>query len=160
MTCSVRPSAHPKADAGFTLLETVCVLVIIAMLAAIVIPALPQGTSRARLESYAIATAALLKSDHDAAVRRGSQVATEVNAEARLIRSGASDRVVRIPNDVTFDALLAARCRQHAVRSTIHFFSSGMSCGGAIALTRSGFGYEIRVNWLTGGVEIVPLNHA
>jgi len=27
---------------------------------------------------------------------------------------------------------------------------------GAIALTRLGVGYEIRVNWLTGGVEIVP----
>ena len=34
--------------------------------------------------------------------------------------------------------------------STIRFFASGMSCGGAIALTRLGVGYEIRVNWLTG----------
>ncbi len=160
MTSPVRPSAKRRADAGFTLLETVCVLAILAMLAAIVIPALPQGTSRARLESYAIATAALLKSDHDAAIRRGSQIATEVNAAARLIRSGSTDRVVRIPDDVAFDALLAARCRQYTVRSTIHFFPSGMSCGGAIALTRLGFGYEIRVNWLTGGIEIVPLNHA
>ena len=31
-----------------------------------------------------------------------------------------------------------------------------MSCGGAIALTRLGIGYEIRINWLTGGVEVVP----
>ena len=28
-------------------------------------------------------------------------------------------------------------------------------CGGTIALARPGMGYEIRVNWLTGGVEIV-----
>jgi general secretion pathway protein H len=40
----------------------------------------------------------------------------------------------------------------------IVFFASGMSCGGVIALTRLGVGYQIRVNWLTGGVEIVPLN--
>ena len=40
----------------------------------------------------------------------------------------------------------------------IVFFASGMSCGGVIALTRLGAGYQIRVNWLTGGVEIVPLN--
>jgi general secretion pathway protein H len=32
-----------------------------------------------------------------------------------------------------------------------------MSCGGVIALTRLGVGYQIRVNWLTGGVEVVPL---
>jgi general secretion pathway protein H len=33
-----------------------------------------------------------------------------------------------------------------------------MSCGGTIALSRSGVGYQIRVNWLTGGVEVVPVN--
>jgi general secretion pathway protein H len=31
-----------------------------------------------------------------------------------------------------------------------------MSCGGTIAMARPGMGYEVRVNWLTGGVEIVP----
>jgi len=160
MTSPAGPAAGRRGESGFTLLEIVCVLAVFAMLAAIVVPVLPRGTTRARLESYAIATAALLKADHDAAVRRGTQIVTEVNAASRLIRSGATDRVVRIPNDVAFDALLAARCNKHLVRSTIGFFSSGMSCGGAIALTRLDFGYEIRVNWLTGGVEIVPLNPA
>ena len=30
-----------------------------------------------------------------------------------------------------------------------------MSCGGAVTLTRYGVGYEVRVNWLMGGVEVV-----
>lgn len=154
------PGVDRRGESGFTLLEMVCVIAIFAMLAAIVVPALPRGTSRIRLESFAIAAAALLKADHDAAIRRGSQIATQVDAASRLIRSGATDRVVRIPNDVKFDALLAARCDKHSGQSTIRFFSSGMSCGGVIALTRSGFGYEIRVNWLTGGVDVVPLNSA
>jgi general secretion pathway protein H len=64
--------------------------------------------------------------------------------------------VVQIPDDVAFDAVLAARCNQRPAGATINFFASGMSCGGAIALTRLGTRYEIRVNWLTGGVEIVP----
>jgi general secretion pathway protein H len=102
----------------------------------------------------------LLKADHDAAIRRGSQIVTQVNATSRLIRSGATDRVISIPSDVDFDALLAARCDKYPGRSTIHFFSSGMSCGGVIELTRPGFGYQIRVNWLTGGVEIVALRPA
>ena len=42
--------------------------------------------------------------------------------------------------------------------NTIAFIASGMSCGGVIALTRQGVGYQVRVNWLTGGVEIVPIN--
>ncbi len=160
MTSPAQRLVTQRGERGFTLLEMVCVLAVFGMLAAIVVPALPRGTSRARLQSYAIATAALLKADHDAAIRRGSQIVTQIDAPSRLIRSGATDRVIRIPNDVVFDALLAARCNRLPSRSSIGFFSSGMSCGGAIALTRLDFGYEIRVNWLTGGVEIVPLNPA
>ena len=143
--------------AGFTLLEVVCVLAIVAILAAILLPIVPRGTSRARLESYAIETAAMLKVDRNIAMRNRVQVATLVDAPARRIRSGATGRVVQIPDDVVFDAMLAARCNQRPVGATISFFASGMSCGGTIALTRQGVGYQIRVNWLTGGVEIVPL---
>jgi general secretion pathway protein H len=143
---------------GFTLLEVVCVVAILAILAAIAVPMLPHGTSGARLESYAVATAALLSADHQAAVRRQTQVTTDVEAKSRLIRSGATGRVVRVPDDVTFDALLPARCGRYPGGSTIRFFASGMSCGGVISLTRSGVGYQVRVNWLTGGVEIVPFN--
>jgi general secretion pathway protein H len=148
----------PGGEDGFTLLELVCVIAIIAILAAVVMPVVPRGTSRARLESYAVAAAALLKADHAAALRRQTQIATDVNAMSRLVRSGATGRVVRVPDDVTFDALLPARCGHYPARSTIRFFSSGMSCGGVITLSRLGIGYEVRVNWLTGGVEIVPFN--
>jgi len=131
------------------------VLAIAALLVAIFLPMLPRGTSRPRLQSYAVAVAALLKADHNAAVRRGIPVATEVEAASRLVRSGASGRVVRIPEDVAVDALLSARCGRYGSALVIRFFSSGISCGGTIALTRLGVGYEIRVNWLTGGIDIV-----
>ena len=61
-----------------------------------------------------------------------------------------------IPDDVRFDALLPQTCRRQAALSTISFFANGTSCGGAIALTRFDVGYEIRVNWLTGRIEIAP----
>jgi general secretion pathway protein H len=68
--------------------------------------------------------------------------------------------MIRVPDDVRFDALLPQTCNRHAALSTISFFASGMSCGGAIALTRLDAGYEIRVNWLTGRIEIAPHNAA
>jgi general secretion pathway protein H len=145
---------------GFTLLEMVCVLAIIALLAAVLLPFIPHETSRSRLQAYALQIAALLKIDRNAAIRRQTSVATLVDAEARAIRSGTSRAVVVIPDDVRFDALLPETCRRQAALSTISFFANGTSCGGAIALTRFDVGYEIRVNWLTGRIEVTPRDTA
>jgi general secretion pathway protein H len=101
-----------------------------------------------------------LKEDRNAAIRRGTGVATLVDAESRLIRSGATADMIRIPDDVHFEALLPRTCNQREALSTIRFFASGMSCGGAVALTRADVGYEVRVNWLTGRIEIVSRNAA
>ena len=140
---------------GFTLLEMVCVISIIAMLAAVLLPLLPRHTSRSRLQAYALEMATLLKADRIAAIRRRTDVSTLVDAPSRAIRSGVTAQTIRIPDDVRFDALLPQTCRQRAALSTISFFADGMSCGGSIALTRLDMAYEIRVNWLTGRIEIV-----
>lgn len=148
------------SERGFTLLEMVGVLALIAMVAAVLLPFIPHHTSRSRLQAYALQAAALLKADRNAAIRRGVDIATLVDAGSRSIRSGATADMIRIPDDVQFDALLPQTCNRHQALSTISFFASGMSCGGAIALTRLDAGYEIRVNWLTGRIEIVSRNSA
>jgi general secretion pathway protein H len=142
-------------ERGFTLLEMVCVIALVAMVAAVLLPFVPRHTSRAGLQAYAIEAASLLKADRNAAIRRSTEVSTRVDASSRAIRSGATAQLIRIPEDVRFETLLPQSCRQRAALSTISFFADGMSCGGAIALTRLDSSYEIRVNWLTGRVEII-----
>jgi general secretion pathway protein H len=147
---------NEAGQTGFSLLEMVCAMALIAILAAVLLPIAPRQTSRARLQAYALETATLLKSDRNAAIRAGADVSTLVDAPSRAIRSGATSQAIRIPDDVRFDALLPRTCQQRAVLSTISFFADGMSCGGAITLARLDMAYEIRVNWLTGRIEIVP----
>ncbi|MDE2469700.1 MAG: prepilin-type N-terminal cleavage/methylation domain-containing protein [Bradyrhizobium sp.] len=145
---------NDSGQRGFTMLEMVCVLAIIALVAAVLLPFIPHGTSRSRLQAYALQAAALLKADRNAAIRRQTSVATLVDAEARSIHSGTSRSTIRIPDDVHFDALLPETCARQPALSTISFFANGTSCGGTIALTRFDVGYEIRVNWLTGRIEV------
>ena len=140
---------------GFTLLEMTAVIAIVAMLAAILLPVAPRATTRQRLAAYAVETAALLKADRNAALRRSAQINAQIDAPGRMIRSGSSGRIMRIPDDVSFQAMLPLTCNERPARSTISFFATGMSCGGTIVLSRLGAGYEVRVNWLTGGIEVV-----
>jgi len=156
-----RPQTRSRIDAssgqaGYVLLEIVCVLAIIGLLAAVILPAIPRATSRSRLEGYAVATASLLKADRVAALRQRVRVETLIDVESRTISSGAGGRTVQLPADVRLDAMLAAHCYDRPSGMTIDFFPSGMSCGGVLALTRLGVGYEVRINWLTGGVDVVP----
>jgi len=143
---------------GFTLLEMVCVLAIIALLSAVLLPFIPRETSRSRLQAYALEAATLLKTDRDAAISRQVSVATLVDAAGRAILSGSTRTAIHIPDDVRFDAVLPQTCQHQAASSTIRFFANGTSCGGTIALSRFNSGYEVRVNWLTGRVEIVSRN--
>ncbi len=147
-----------NAQAGFTLLEMVCVLAMVGLLAALALPAIPRGTSSARLAAYATDIAALLKHDRNVALRSHLRVATTLDSERGVVRSGADASAVDIPSDVSFNALLAERCDGRKVGSTIDFFPSGVSCGGVIDISRQGVGFQIRVNWLTGGIEVVPIH--
>ena len=147
-----------NAEEGFTLLEMVCIVAIIAMLTAVLLPNIPRNTSRPRLEAYALETASLLKADRTAAIRHRVQIATQIDAGARSLRSGSTGRILRIPEDVALEAILPNRCNDRPALSTISFFPTGMSCGGTVTLSRLSTRFEIRVNWLTGGVEIVPRN--
>ena len=102
-----------------------CVLAIIGLLAAIILPAIPRATSRAKLESYAVETAALLKADRTAALRRQVQVTTQVDAATRSIRSGVTGRVIRFPADVVARRLSGVAMRRPKRRPVDRFLSVG-----------------------------------
>ena len=83
-----------------------------------------------------------------------------LDAGASAIGSGAGADRILLPRDVRFDALLADTCAGRKAGATIVFFPSGMSCGGTIQLQRGGVGFQVRVNWLTGGTEVVSSDTA
>src|SRR4029077_14563938 len=100
------------------------------------LPNISHNTSRPRLEAYAVETASLLKADRTAAIRHRGPVVTQVDATSRTLRSGSTGQILRVPDDVVFDAILPSRCNDRPAFSTISFFPTGISCGGTVMLSR------------------------
>ena len=86
----------------------------------------------------------------------GSTASTgSVDLRAREIRSSRRDRVLAIPADVDMRATVSGGCRSSASAAPIAFYEDGRSCGGVVTFAAGGSSFEVRVNWLTGGVEVV-----
>lgn len=141
-------------DRGFTLIEVVAIMAILGLMLAVVLPAIPRAVSRPQIDAVALAVAAILEGDHRAALRRHTGVSATVDANHRLVGSGAGGRSLTLPAGIAITTTLAKTCLGAPVRDRIVFLPDGTSCGGAIALDRGGQRVDIRVNWLTGAAEI------
>lgn len=147
-------SNNTEPTAGFTLIEMQAVMMIIALIAALVLTALP-GTGRPQVEALALRTAALFRRERLDAILTARSRQVSIDGEQRALIGDGGDRVV-IPRDVIVDVLALDQVwsgRQAVVR----FLADGTSSGTEVRLSREGAVYEVRVNWYTGGVLVAPL---
>lgn len=138
--------------AGFTLLEVVAVMSIVALAAALVIAATP-GTGRAGLKAVALDTASMLRRQRVSAILSGRTRRVWLDGAHRGLVSDSGDRVA-IPNDIALD-MLGIDALWGGQRAVTRFDPDGTSSGAVLKYSRQGAGYEVRVNWYTGAVAIV-----
>jgi general secretion pathway protein H len=139
--------------AGFTLMEVVAVMLIIALLASLAVTMMP-GTGRAKLKAVTMEAAALLRRERLGAILTGRERQVAIDGERRVL-IGDSGGTVAIPVDVVLD-LLSASPAQTDRAIVVRFLPDGASSGAVLRLSREKAEYEIRVNWYTGGVSIEP----
>ena len=150
--------ADARGSAGVILLDVVIAMAVIALLLLLVLPSLPHETTPSRLGAYAAEVAALLKTDRSSAARTGREVGTRVDIAGKRIASGASGQAVNLPRDVTLDLVASDTCRNARGEFAVVFAADGRSCGAVIRLAKSGLDWRIRVNWLTGLIDVVAPN--
>jgi general secretion pathway protein H len=139
------------AKAGFTLLEVMAVMLIVALVASLVITLTP-GTGRAELKAVTLQTAALLRRARVGAVLSGRVRGVSLDAERRVLVGDGGD-LVAIPRDVAVD-VLGADAVWSGRRAVVRFDPDGASTGAVLRLSHDGAEYEIRVNWYTGSVAV------
>jgi general secretion pathway protein H len=140
--------------AGFTLIEMLGVMLIIALIAALTVTH-TTGTGRVQLKAVALQTAALFRRERLGAIltARNRQVSIDGDRRALL---GDGGEVVAIPRDVTVD-ILGLDERWSGRQAVVRFLPDGASSGTVVKLSREGAAYEVRVNWYTGSVTLEPL---
>ena len=150
-----RAERKRRTQAGIILLDVVLTLAIFGLIALLVLPTLPRGTTPSRQGAYAAQIAALMKNDRMAAARQRREIATRVDVANRVVASGSSGATVTLPSDVRLDVVASQLCADQAGRFAIRFAPDGRSCGAIVHVAKGELDWRIRVNWLTGLIDIV-----
>ena len=144
-------STEPKS--GFTLIEVLAVMLIIALVSSLVI-AMTPGTGRGKLKALTLEVAVLFRRERLGAILTGRDRRVSLDGERRALVGDGGDVIV-VPRDVIVEVLGANELWSGRL-AVVRFHPDGESSGAVLKLSREEAQYEVRVNWYTGGVAIVP----
>lgn len=155
---SGRQRAH---EAGFTLIETLVVLVIIGTAFAIIMPRFARWMERS-YEDVARDVVQISQLVRLKALHSGKHQDLIIDIGARSVRSDFGAHIVRIPQNLRISASVGRDDRTTIDRGSIRFSPDGGSTGGLIRLHQidTTQGIAVRINWLTGAASLEVNNHA
>jgi general secretion pathway protein H len=140
---------YRNSAAGFTLLELLLVLSILALLTAIAVPLLTSPSDGVRLRSAGEQIAAALRLARAGAIARNGEVAIVIETESRTIHQNGS-AVQKFASDIFVQLTIAESERATPTRGGFRFFADGSSTGGDILLRLRERELRLCVDWLTG----------
>lgn len=149
------PTSRTEAQAGFTLLELLAVLVILALSAAAVMSVGRNSLESARVRAFLLQSEALFRDARTAAIETRRETSVLIDTGARQLSSSSTGRRVDMPKGVSLDAKVA-KPRGKDLPS-VRFFPSGASTGGELSFHFRGRSYALRINWLTGRADVEAL---
>ncbi|MGI9333754.1 MAG: GspH/FimT family pseudopilin [Gammaproteobacteria bacterium] len=142
-----------RASGGFTLLELMVVLAILAMTAAFVVPAITSGSST-ELTAGARSLVSALRHAREQAITSGRSNAVTIDVDRRAFTSGPGNRTRNFGDKVKVSLFTARSERLGEGQGAIRFFPDGSSTGGRVTLTLQKLEVAVDVDWLTGRVRL------
>lgn len=139
---------------GFTLLEMLLVLAIMAMVLAVAPPLLSAAMPGLQLKGSARSIAAALRQARSKAITEGRATTLDVDLEQRQAQVDGSGNSVSIPSSIEIVLTTADQELTDEQHGRIRFYPDGTSTGGRVALKHGSSGYDIDVDWLTGRIQI------
>jgi len=147
-----RRAMHRRAS-GFTLLEILLVMLLIAAVSLLAAAAVSGGFAGMRLSSDAKEIAAQLRYTRAQAIATGQEQKFVIDPEAHAW-SAPGDRTGKIPAQFGVVFIGAREVQPMRGQGAILFFPDGASTGGRVQLSAKRAAWNIDVAWLTGEVKV------
>jgi general secretion pathway protein H len=138
---------------GFTLVEMLVVLGIMAVMLVLGVPQLTGAQGKAELETAAREIASALHETRSQAIVLGRQEAFVIDIASGAFRAGEAPARLRLPDGVRSSLLTTTQEQIDQTVGRIQFFADGSSTGGAVHLTRGSRQSDVLVDWLTGRIS-------
>lgn len=156
MCATVRPPRFNDLghkQSGFTLLELIVVLGILALTASLALPRVQGASSGATLEATARRLTSALQLAHAESRRTNTDQSVTLDLEHAAFWSGASPTREAIPEPIAL-FLQEDNFEWSGTSRRIRFTPSGGATGGIIALTSGNAQARITIDWLTGATTL------
>lgn len=142
-------------QAGFTLLELLVVLVIVALSYAIVPRLFHKGVSNAELKSAARQMATGLRKMRSEAINTQKEKTFTLDRKTHVFRLAGESKNHPLPSEADLTVTTIASEVQSKDSGAIRFFPDGSASGGHVAIKYQDMQYVVNVDWLTGRVSVM-----
>ncbi len=142
------------SEAGFTLLEMIAAVALIALAVSVVMPRFSASRQALKLRATAVELSSSLKTTRAAALSANTDAVLVIDTARRNYSADGAVKLKQIPRDValTFETPVAESA--DASHGGFRFHPDGTASGGRIGLRSGTDAASISVDWLTGAVTL------
>ncbi len=139
---------------GFTLIEIMVVMAILALMLVLVSPTFSTGVTGVSLKAAARTLAGSLRHARSRAIALNEEVALAIDVETRRYAIVGANTGGKLPGEGEIRLFTAQSELIDATSGTIRFFPDGGSTGGGVTFIDGERRYRVLVGWLTGQTSI------
>jgi general secretion pathway protein H len=138
---------------GFTLIEMIAVLMLVALVAGAVAFSLGSNLKGVKTKAAVRDLTAAMRYTRGLAIVQHEQRALEIDVDARTYQA-PNRPLVELPEGLDMKLLTAATEQTGDSKGLIRFFPDGSSSGGRVTLRRDDYEWRVEIAWLTGEVRM------